>query len=252
MSEANETTDAVEPDQEQAPTLEDRIVSAAKEQGWHEGGELDAFEFIKRGSQFHRDLKGRVDALAEDNKKAYNLIAEHILSQKKKEHEQVVSTVKSQIKAAATEGDADKVLELTETLNSIPPPVQEDPKMKVIDDWTKENKWFNENDEMRYDALGFYQAEKTKLGVDDPEKILPKVRERMEKLHEDYFKPKNPNRERASGETSGKMKTSSKGFSENDLDEDERRHFDQFLSMGLKKKDLLDSIHNLRKQRGLA
>lgn len=254
MSEANEITDVSESSEEQAPSLEARIVEAAKEQGWREGGELDALDFIKRGSQFHKDLKHTVDELKEQNRKAYQVIAEHIHSQRKKEYQEQVGGIKENLRKAASEGDADKVLELSETLKKVPEPdpIQEDPKMEVIDKWTKENVWFNSNEEMRTDALGFYQAEKIRLGVDDPEKILPVVRKKMEKLHEDYFKPKNPNRERASGETGGKMKSASRGLSRDDLDDDERAHLDQFVALGLKEKDLLQSIQNLRRQRGQA
>lgn len=234
--------------------LEERIKTAAAEQGWRDGGELDAFEFIRRGSEFHRDLKQTVDSLKDENSKLYGVVAEHIQSITKKEHAAEVSAVQTKIREAATEGDAEKVMALTETLKGIkaPDPIQTDPKLQSIDKWTSENKWFEQNDDMRYDALGFYQSEKVRLGTDDPATILPKVEARIKKMYPDYFTPKNPNRDLPSGDTGGRVRRGkADGLTKDDLDEDEKAHFDQFIQAGLKEKDLLASIQKLRRQRGV-
>jgi hypothetical protein len=107
---------------------------------------------------------------------------------------------------------------------------------------------------MADDALAFYKQELDRLGVDDPSIILPKVEARIKRVHKDYFEPKNPNRETApAGETTAKKVSPPKtdALSIDDLDADEKLHFDQFKNMGLSEEKLLASIANLRMQRGI-
>ena len=248
-------------EQETAPetvSFEDRAIEAAKEQGWREDGELDALEFLKRGSEFHKDLKRTVDELKRQNETLYKVVAEDITSNKQREHQATVGSLKEQIREAAEAGDSARVLALTEQMQGLkaPEPVTlpNDPNTEIMDAWVQKNPWFQANKEMNADALGFYLSEKERLGVDDPAQILPKVEARIKKEYSDYFTPKNPNRERAAGEPGNgrtpKQTRTHKGLSRDDLDEDEKRHFDQFLANGLDEKALLKAVEEQRASRG--
>ncbi len=251
MSEAQEDVNA--PEQTPAPTLEQQLAAAAKEQGWREDGALPAHEFLIRGSQFHRDLKKTTDELRAENAKVYKVVAEHISSQQKREFERDSAAHSERIRAAAEQGNADEVLRLNAAAPKPPEPVA-DPGMEFTESWVGKNAWFNDNEEMKDDALGFYQTERLKLGRDDPAVILPKVEARIRKIHASYFKPpENPNRQRAGGgELGGKLR-GHKGdsLSVDDLDSDEKAHFDQLKALGLDEGKMLKSIENLRKQRGI-
>lgn len=245
------------------PSLEDRVLATAKSGGWKEGGknadgeELDAWEFVRRGSLFHRDLGYKLEDSDREVKKLYQVVAEHINTTKAKEVTAERAVIQAKIREAASEGNADQVMKLTDDLKSVkdPEPVERaaDPKMKVVEAWYEDNKDWYENKDMRADALGFYAAEKERLGVDDPTVILPKVKARIEKEYQTYFKPHNANRDAPSGESgNGRVrKGASEGLTRGDLDEDERAHFDAFIKSGLKEKALLVSIAQLRARRGV-
>lgn len=227
------------------------IQEAAKKQGWKEDGELGPLEFLSRGSVFRDNLHKEINELKAENSRVYELVAEHIHSQKKKDFEGTQRSLEDQIRDATEAGDVEKVLALTKKLNDNKPPEKDPathPKAKFMETWVSENKWFESNEEMRDDAQGFYQAEMLKLGYDDPEEILPKVRKKIEKVYPKEFKaPENPNRQRSSAESKGKAARGKGGvLSVSDLDDDEKAHFDQFIKMGMDEEKLLASIQKMR------
>lgn len=232
-------------EQEEVPevTLEQRIEEAAKEQGWRPNGELDAFEFVKRGSQFHRDLKGQVDELKAENRKIYKIVADNITGAQKRDYDREKREHDERLRAAVETGDAEGALKLAENVPQPPLPIY-NPKMAQVESWAKSQKWFNENEDMADDALAFYQVEiKKNGGIDDPDVILPKVEARIKRTYQEYFKPENPNRQqRGAGEPGGKLKTGKTGPTIDDLTEEERAHIADFVKMGMKEDKLIANV----------
>ena len=245
----------VEPEVENVPMTE--IEQAASEQGWSpDKGDLSALDFLKNGRQFRDRLSDQVRDLRTDNEKLYGIVAENITEQRQERHQTQQQTVEEQIRAAAEDGDTEKVIELTKQIQPAPAPVAAPPPgVEYIRQWRADNTWFNENTEMQSDAQGFYQVEQNKMQesgqVPDPAIILPKVRARIERLYPAQFEVTNPNSGRGSGgETTGKLKAGgdSGALKRSDLSEDEAAHLDEFIRMGMKEERLLQSI---AKQRGL-
>ena len=259
MAEENQTKEVSEEvvteetQTKESQTIElSEIEGAARQQGWNpDKGELTALEFLSKGREFRDRLYDQIKDLRKDNEKVYGIVADHISKQDKKDHKTNQETIEGQIKEAVEEGDSNKVIELTKKIKPEPEKT-EDPNLKEIDQFIADNSWYRDNSEMRADALGFYQSEAAKLGGDNPSIILPKVLARIKKEYPSKFTAENPNQKRVSGaETDGKKKTPKKeGLSRDDLTEDETRHLDDFIKMGMKEDKLLKSIHNARVQRG--
>lgn len=255
MSEENE---GQEENLEKIETVELSVIEdAAKQQGWSsDKGDLTPLEFLSKGREFRDRLYDTIRDLKQDNEKVYKIVADHISKQDEKDYESEQENIEGQIRQAADDGDSDKVIELTKKLPEKPEDKSEDkpvdPNIKNIDSWIAENKWFDENTDMKADALGFYQSEAAKLGTDTPSVILPKVLKRIQKEYPEKFTAENPNRDRESGaDGDGRQKRlNKKGLSRADLTEDEDRHFDEFVKMGMKPEKLLETIHNGRIQRG--
>lgn len=258
----------------------DEVEEAARQQGWDpDKGELNALEFLAKGRDFRqRILKNerktaeelgwdresgempmdfilkKFEDLQQDNQRVYGIVAEHIMSQKQKEASNERTSIEAQIREAADNGETDKVIELTRKLQEVEDPKKEEEYDPVTQAWIKENPWFQSDKDMAADAMAVYQAEITKNnGVDPgPNVVLPKITEKIERLYPDYFKASNPNRNRDTGAETRSTKTakSKDGISMNDLDEDEKRHVEDFVKMGMKEDRILESIQNARKQRG--
>ena len=228
------------------------VEEAAAEQGWSsEKGDLSALDFLKNGRVYRDRLSDDLKDMRKENERMYGIIAENITEQRQDRHEAQQKTVEQQIEEAAAEGNTDQVIELSKQLRDAPPPVQQtDPNVEYIQGWRKENAWYEDNPEMRDDAMGFFNVEMNKSG--DPRQALPAVKARIEKLYPDHFKPKNPNQERGSGgETvNSAPKGGSKGLKRSDLSEDEAAHFDQFVDMKMDPEKLLASIQQQRIQSG--
>lgn len=252
------------------------VEEAAKQQGWKPDGELNALEFLAKGRDFRqRILRNerktaeelgwdresgempmdfilkKFEDLQQDNQRVYGIVAEHIMSQKQKEVSNERTAIEAEIKQAVDDGDSEKVVELTRKLQTVrEPEAQTDP---VTEAWIKENPWFRTDKDMAADAMAVYQAEITKNNNTDPGPavVLPKIREKIERLYPDYFKAQNHNRDRDTGaETSSARAPRSKGISMRDLDEDEKRHVEDFKKLGMKEERILEALANERTRRG--
>lgn len=256
----SETEPVVEPIEEPDVVLEapatvsmEQVEEAAREQGWSpDKGDLNALEFLAEGRKFRDRLTDQIKELKSENEKVYGMVAERFKREDVKDHAEQVQAIEAQIDEAISEGDVEKVRELRAKIPTAPvaPTNVPDPNIQFIETWKTQNKWFDENADMRDDALGFYQTEKLKLGEDNPSAILPKVQERIKKFYPEKFNlPDNPNAKRgADVATDGKKSQNKKGgLSRNDLTEDESAHFDQWIKMGMKEDKLLASIAKLRK-----
>jgi len=232
------------------------IEETAKQQGWSpDKGELGALEFLGKGRDFRDNLYNEVKELRAENKLAYDQMADRNFKQDKATYDNDIDAWEAKIDAATEEGNVDAARQLRRNPPASPaaPQVVVDPKMTFIEDWTKDNTWFETDPDLRKVALGFYQAEKIdNNNVDDPTAILPKVRAQMEKLFEAKINPKaaeNANKTRESGsEKGGKQKRSKGGgLTRGDLTEEEGRHIDQLVKSGLDEKKLMKSIEENRR-----
>lgn len=225
---------------------QEEIESAAKEQGWSpDKGELGPLEFLAKGREFRDRLYDDVKELRKENSKLYDVVAKHITSQEKKDRVAKQADLEKQIETAVEAGDTDKVKELAKQTAQ---PVQEtvDPNIQYINEWTTKNTWYASDPAMQADALGFYQAERQKLGRDDPTLILPKVEARIKKEYPTFFNASNPNREHNSSEKGGKGKSVKTGLTRDDLTEVEALHFDDFIKTGISEEKLLKTIERQR------
>lgn len=243
--------------EEEAPSTEEIIEEAAIKGGWRpdgkdaEGNSLTALEFVINGSRFHRSLKETVDELKEDSKRAYKIIAEHITTSKKEKFDDKRQSLEEKIAQAKEDGDVETVEALSEQKGSLKEPEElDDPEVGVIDAWVQKQPWWD-NPRMQKDAIAFYNAEAYASSEEDPAKILEVVEERIKEVHKSYFEPKNPNRDKGAGDAGNPKTTASDELDMNDLDEDERKHIDQFRGMGLDEKKLMESVKNLRAQRAI-
>jgi len=222
------------------------IENAAKEQGWSpDKGELGPLEFLAKGREFRDRLYDDVKELRKENSKLYDVVAKHITSQEKKEQVAQQADLDKQLETAVEAGDTAKVKELAK---KTAPPAQtvEDPNIQYINDWTTKNTWYTSDPVMQADALGFYQAERQKLGRDDPTLILPKVEARIKKEYPTFFNASNPNREHNSGEKGGRGKGVKTGLTRDDLSDAEAKHFDAFIKTGISEEKLLKTIERQR------
>jgi hypothetical protein len=252
------TDDIIVPEPTESPeTVEMSVIEeTAKQQGWSpDKGDLNALEFLGKGREFRDNLYNEVKGLRTENQKVYGLIADNITQQNKTTYDNDIDAWEAKIDAATEDGNVDEARQLRRNPPATPAPqeVVVDPKMTFIEDWTKDNTWFETDPELRKVALGFYQAEKIdNNNVDDPTAILPKVRAQMEKLFEAKINPKaaeNTNKDRESGsEKGGKSKRSKGGgLTRGDLTEEEGRHIDQLVASGLDEKKLMKSIEENRR-----
>lgn len=264
----NEAVDQAQEPNSDEPTRPDavpmdEIVQAAEAQGWSpDKGDLGPLEFLAKGREFRDRMYNEIKSLREDNDKAYKVISEFITEQKQEKTQSHEAQVKAAIREATENGEVERVEQLTDLLAKIrsegqaeaaKPKPETQKNERLVQDWIGKNRWFNENAEMKDDAIGFYQAEIVKNGgVDDAAVILPKVEQRMRKLYKSYFEPQNPNRNRNAGaEGGGKQRAGKRsGLTRDDLTPAEAAHLDQFVQLGMKEDKLLRSIENERKRRG--
>ena len=248
----------VEPVVEETPVVPmTEIEAAAAEQGWSpEKGDMGALDFLKNGRVFRDRMYDEIKELRTENEKVYGIVAENISRQEQKEVTQHNQGIETQINEAVEAGDVAKVNELR---GRVAPPPQRGPNpeearnVAYINNWRATNAWFQEDPSMRDDALGFYQSEKIKTGVDNPSEILPKVLERIKKVYPNKFSPPpNPNENRGSGaESSGKVtKDKASGLKRADLTEEESAHIADFVKMGMDEAKLIKSIERGRQSRG--
>lgn len=220
------------------------VEEAASKQGWKPDGELGPLEFLEKGSVFRDNLHKEIKELKADAQKSADVMAKFIHSQEVKEHSAQKRATEERLRAAVEVGDVDEVRKLAPALST---PAPKDPKLRFVEEWVKENPWFATEAEMKSDAQGFYQAEVLASGVDDPEIILPKVRKKIERIHQGHFSPPtNPNRDIEPAAEGNGRRTSSRGLKVSDLTPVERKHFDQFVEGGIKPERLLKSIQAAR------
>jgi hypothetical protein len=240
-----------------------RIEEMARGQGWHpDGGDLSAMDYLENGREIRGGMRQTIKRMEQEQKHAYDMMAEHIHKTNEKEHKEEVRTIEQQLTEAVENNDTHKALELHRQALAPPPepawtpPPEVDPvKAAFVQNWKDSNPWYANNLNMQNDALTFYESERRGLGEDSPEKILPVVDARMRKLHEEYFNPPtNPNAKASSGaEAGGNAKTTmtkaTGGLTRADLTDSEGALFDDLINSGIPEDKLLQSVEDDRTRR---
>lgn len=246
-------------EQTKQPEFSDIYEQKALEMGWRpkeewEGPEdefIEAKEYVRRKPLFDK-IEHQSKELKEIRKALRDLQSHHTkiaeVSYKK-----AFDDLKSEYKKALTDGDADKVTELTEQMTDMKaaekvrqaaPPVQQAPHPEFIQ-WVEKNTWYAQDGEMRFtaDQLGIAYAQNHPDLA--PNEVLKYVEQRIRKVYPDKFT--NPNRAKPAlvdGGSRAKPVTKSDDF---ELSDEEERVMKTFIRQGIMtEKQYKDELKKVR------
>lgn len=252
-------TDDTPPVSNTPATPADPYEDKAREQGWKPKEEYEgepekwkpAKEFVERGELF-----SKIDSMGKELKetrKALKMLQEHHTKVKESEYNRAVQELKSLQKQHLEEGNSDEYLRTSELLTDLkaeqkareviekqtPPPV--DPR---FNDWVSENKWYNQDTEMKEfaDTVGMGYAQRNP-GL-DPEDVLEYVTKQVKSRFKEKFI--NPNRTKPSSVEGASAPAASKGSIE--LTDEERKVMNSFIRTGVMTKDAY--LEEIKKMRG--
>lgn len=234
----------------------------ARAQGWVPKEEwqgdpddwTDSKEFVRRGELF-----GKISSQSSEIKelrRAMTALTEHHNKVKETEFRRALDYLKQQKKAALEEGDADKLLQVEDAIDTLkteqqgqadtakqPTQAQLSP---VFVQWVQQNQWYAKDTEMRTfaDSVGvnYYQRNPDAAEAD----VYQYVLERAKKAFPEKFSrqgPRVPTVESGNTVTRGNSKSDS--FK---LSEEEERVMKTFVRQGIMSKE--QYIADLRKVRG--
>lgn len=243
------------------PEFSDIYEQKALEMGWRpkeewEGPEeefIEAKEYVRRKPLFDK-IEHQSKELKEIRKALRDLQTHHSkiaeVSYKK-----AYEDLKDQYKKALTDGDADKVTELTEQMADMKaeekvrqatPPVQQAPHPDFIQ-WVERNTWYAQDTEMRItaDQVGIaYAQNHPDL---PPGEILKYVEQRIRKAYPEKFT--NPNRAKPALVDGGSRSKPAAKTDDFDLSEEEQRVMRTFVRQGImtekQYKDELKKVRNV-------
>lgn len=244
------------------PDTEDSYELEAREQGWkpkedYQGDPAKwkpAKEFVERGELFKKiDSMGKE---LKETRRALQMLKEHHTKVKETEYAKAVVELKSLQKKHLEEGNSDGYLETTELLTDLKAeqkarevvesvtPTQPDPRFIS---WVEDNKWYNNNPEMRQyaDSIGMGYAS-THRNV-SPEDVLIYVTKEVKERFKDKFV--NPNRSKTTVVGSSNTSSSASNKHEIDLTDDERRVMNTFIRTGAMTKE--EYIAEIKRMRGV-
>lgn len=221
---------------------------------WHEvdGKEwVPADEFLRREPIFDRmrALKNKVSTMEQDMR----LVAQHLEKVRQVEYERARADLLKEKREALTEGDVDRVIEIDERVAQLKEesktpavPVGEAQVQQIFADWSAENKWFFENEEMQTYAEGYGLRLKKQEPNLPYDQFLNKIADKTKQ----QFKKEASARPSAvdTGTTDGRSvtKATSRGgkLKESDLSDTDRRIMNTILRSGVKltKEQYLDQL----------
>ena len=232
---------------EQTSSIEDR----AREQGWRPKEEFDgdpgkwvsAETFVAKG-----ELIDRIEQLGKklkDSEKTIKMLSEHHTKVKESEFKRAVEFLKSQKKLAYENGDVDKIIELddkiaevreTQKAQKVQEEVNETPESHpAFQSWVSENKWYEQDKEMRSDADAFGEAYARNNPDKTPQEVLEYVTKKIKKAYAEKFT--NPNRSKPSGVEGGSGTRQATSRDTISLTEEETRVMNTFVRNGIMTKD---------------
>lgn len=238
-------------------TVEDR----AREQGWkpkeeYEGDSskwVSAETFVAKG-----ELIEKIEALSKElkgQKKANQMLLEHHDKVKKSEFDRAVAFLKSQKKRAYEDGDVDKVIEIDEQLLNVRDTqklqaqavqAQEDEPHPNFVAWTSQNKWYNQDSDLREEADTIGLAHSQRYPNKTPEEVLSYVEKQIKKMYPEKFT--NPNRSKPTA-VEGASAPVSRSTSSFELSDDEKRAMMTFVRSGIMTKE--QYISDLKSIKGM-
>lgn len=242
-------------------TQSDPYEDQAREQGWRPLEEFEgdktkwrsAKEFVERGELF-----GKIDSMGKELKetrKALKMLQEHHSKVKETEYNNALRELKALQKKHLEEGNSDGYLEATELLTDLKAeqkarevaaqvtPKQPDPRFIT---WANENKWYQNDQEMRKfaDAIGVGYAQ-SNPGI-DPQDVLEYVTVQVKSRFKDKFT--NPNRSKPSSVEGASTPAKTKSDSV-ELSDDERKVMNTFIRQNIMSKE--EYIAEIKKMRGI-
>lgn len=244
MAEENDTPELNEPDHRPEPSP---IEQRAMEQGWvpqeEWTGDPDdwrpAKEFVDRG-----ELLKSISALKRDNMQLKQTMADfgrHHAATREIEYKRALADLRAQKRDALIEGDADKVIEIDDTIDELKDakervdaapqrvaPAEPHPAFMA---WEQRNGWYKTDRGMKGYA-DEVARELVESGERDPVKILSEIDKKVRKEFPHKFN--NPARERAGAVEGAAQKG---GRPKDDLvsqmSDDERRIMNRIVSSGV-------------------
>ena len=263
MSEESLVPQSGEP--QAAPAIEpqvqvDSYEEQARQQGWKPKEEYEgdpdkwrpAKEFVERGELF-----GKIDSMGKELKetrKALKMLQEHHSKVRETEYNNALKELKALQKKHLEEGNSDGYLEATELLTDLKAeqkarevitkntPAQPDPRFVA---WANENKWYQQDQEMKQYAdvvgLGYAQANP---GL-DPEEVLEYVTAQVKSRFKDKFV--NPNRSKPNSVEGASTPASNKS-SAIELSDEERKVMNTFIRQNIMTKE--EYLAEIKKMRG--
>lgn len=203
---------------------------------------VDAGEFLRRGELF-RKIESQSKEM-KDMRKALQELAKHNSQIRDIEYKRALETLKAEKKAALSEGDADRVVDIDDRIDLVKAQQRQDavqtaqqaipqevhPELK---NWIGRNGWYETTPSMRgwADARGIELAQEGKSPTEVLNTLEKEVKTRFsEKFH-------NPNRERAAAVETGKSRAAGKATAEYELSDVEKQVMNTLIRQGVLSKD---------------
>jgi hypothetical protein len=244
--------------QDNEPTVEDQ----AREMGWVPKDEFDpkdgkkdkwvsAEAFVARAPLFEKieSQKKTIEAVTKAQAQTQKILKEfaaHHERVAKDAYERAKADLKAQRRLALNEGEHDLAEDIQERLDALKPdPVPEVPEVEanptahLVAEWLEENKWYNQDDEMRAVADGIARNEAAK--GKSQEDVLKTVASKVKKMFSEHFEheptqKRNPNKDTAPPVESRNTRSSvSKNTSRYSPSAFERQAAANFVAQGLYK-----------------
>lgn len=238
------------------------VETKAMEMGWRpkeewQGAEedfVDAKEFVQRASLYEKiDRQGKQ---LREVSRALDGLKNHYGKVEQAAYDRAIKALKTERKAALTDGDGEKFEDLDDQIKSIErealaaqaaasvPVVQDTSTQQEFVSWVNKNSWYKTDDEAREfaDAFGVGLANK---GI-DPQEVLRRVEGAVRKQFPSKFQ--NPNKQNAPHTESSKGSGGGKGSDGFQLTEQERKVMNDLVRQKVMTKD--EYIASLKQVRG--
>lgn len=256
MSDAPITEDLVEDKAaevaEDLPEVQETVEDRAHRMGWRPEAEfkgdkarwIDAETFVKRGEeilpivqannkQMEKALKAS-DARVAQLEKSLAKFADYNSKSEQRAYERALKDLKADQRAAVEANDIDAVDEITDKIVDLKAEVTGKPAKDAQSDfeatrdaWISENKWFEEEPDMRAFAIGV--GEELAGKNVPPDKQLDQIAERVKKAFAAKFAtPANPRRAAAAA-VEGHVSARRSGNTYADLPADAKKICDEFV-----------------------
>lgn len=218
------------------------IESKAQEMGWRPKDQWEgdpeewrsAKEFVDRKSLFDKidSLKSTVWEL----KKDYKSVHENITKAERARFDAEILKLKAERKQAAKEGDTERVVDISDQLETAQAAVAQvaaaptgpDP---TFTEWVSANKWYTNNVDMKHDADAFGASYKAQNPQASFQEVLAHVTTRMKKVYPDEFGKRPTAPAVDGGGTTQRSPTRSGQPTEADLTDTERSVMAKYIKL---------------------